>query len=630
MRNLQSADMCDKNISRNVFLFNVRFISAIFLIASLITFSGCSKKISSSSIVGQLDSIDALISQGLNSSALKELKKTSKKVYDSWGSIGVYKRYKLLGENSLAEKTLVKALKKNPSNAELSAVYAGFLIDKGRLDEAEKIALCLKNTRYASIYSEAVLKNHADEISGNQNIYTDMQYFDLFYDSYTATKNPVWIRDCAAFYLSKGQYNEASELTPQAFSDADDAYFWALVNYDAGKYFNSINAAEYSAYFLESMNLRQTSRTSLLKLAAIESDCYMSVADSHNAHLVRDKVISSYVTGAESVSSLSKEDQKILPLMMVNSASCEYEMNHDTVAADLLTFSAINFSEYVPALIAYAEFAYNSNLERREDDEITALRKAGLKTREMERYDNRAKIPLSDALDRLEKALIKLKDPYLYITKLDLKYKTNFKLTERDKTSDLWNLLESSSTETERYRDILVLYAVNFFLETDQKEYADSLFRKYMISKLGLDRSKDIFEQITSRIKDCSVLDLEVAAWFATDCKKTEEAVRLYEYCTYESAGLRQNEISPEVSSQSALNLADIYYSTGQQSKALDLYGKIASRESNKVLRSEAFYRIACIYYAAGDTPNALRSVEYAYSINTENAKAHLLKAKLK
>ena len=43
----------------------------------------------------------------------------------------------------------------------------------------------------------------------------------------------------------------------------------------------------------------------------------------------------------------------------------------------------------------------------------------------MERYDKRRKIPLSDAIYRIDNALAKKNDPYLEIVKLDLKYKTN-------------------------------------------------------------------------------------------------------------------------------------------------------------------------------------------------------------
>ena len=78
------------------------------------------------------------------------------------------------------------------------------------------------------------------------------------------------------------------------------------------------------------------------------------------------------------------------------------------------------------------------------------------------------------------------------------------------------------------------------------------------------------------------------------------------------------------------MNLGNIYVSLGKKGKALDLYGKAAGRESNNVKRSELFYRIACIYAADGDIKNALRSAEYASSLYPENARASILKDRLK
>jgi tetratricopeptide (TPR) repeat protein len=75
--------------------------------------------------------------------------------------------------------------------------------------------------------------------------------------------------------------------------------------------------------------------------------------------------------------------------------------------------------------------------------------------------------------------------------------------------------------------------------------------------------------------------------------------------------------------------LENFYYSTGKIENSLDLYGKAAGRESNNRLRSDIFYKIACINAELGDKKNALRSVDYALSIFPENAKASLLKTKL-
>lgn len=591
----------------------------------------CSTKAKSQSALSHFEMVDALISQGQNKDAIKELKKLSKTVYDSWSYIGLYKRYNLLGEKNLAEKILTKGLKANSKNPELCAVYSKFLLEQERLAEAEKVSENLKNTRYASIYSECVFKNHISEIAGAEpsSLYTDSKYYDLFWESYQTSKNPVWIRNCASTFLSSGKYSSASELTPQAFSDCDDSYFWALVNYDAGNFVSALNAAEYSLYFFESMGKKASKKTSEITVTALMSDAYNFLADSQNSHNSREKIVTRFVTGLESVENLSSSEKSILPIIVVNSALENKKLGNGNEAASLLTYLVMTFPDFVPGLTSYANFAYESNLGRREDDEILALRRAGLQTLEMERYDSRAKIPLSDALYRIDLALKNISDPYLYITKLDLRYKSDSSLNIKDKTSDLWKLLEESSSEAKKYHDVLVQYTVVFLLENGMTDDAEMIFNKYLVSKYGFAGKNSIYEQITDIARTADIKDLELCAYFTLIHNEADLALRLYEYCVFESAGKREFDISPKVSSNTGLNLGNLYYGLALKDKALDTYGKVAGRETDKKIRSEAFYRIASIYFALDDAQNALRACDYACSINPENAKAHLLKTKI-
>lgn len=611
-----------------------KFAQGAFRILTLFLifpFFSCSTKASSLSIVNQFDTVDALISQNQNKDALKELKKISKKVYESWSYIGIYKRYKILDEKKLSEQILLKGLKRNPKNPELSAVYTKFLLEENRISEAEKISEVLQKTRYASIYAECVFKSKLQNNLNNEKslLYEDGKYFDLFADSYEVSKNPVWLRNCAVVHLVKGRYDAASDLTPSAFNDSDDAYFWAQVNFDGGRYVQAANACEASLYFLESLKKSSSLFASEIKVSALESDSYFALADSASAHLVRDRILCHYITGEDLYSDLSQDEKDLLPIVIVNSALEEKKLGNDDRSCELLSYSVMNFPFYVPGLISYAEFAYESNLGRREDDEILALRNVGLKTLEMERYDSRAKIPLSDAFFRIDQALMQVNDPYLYITRLDLKYKTDPSLSVRNKTADLWKLLEASSTETKKYHDILVLYIVNFLLENGMYSDAETIFKKYISSKYELDPKVDFFEQISDKVRHFDVADLEVSAYFALNQKYTDEALRIYEYCVFESAGSRGGEVSPKVSSETAMNLANLYYGIAAKEKSLDLYGKTASRETLPNMRAEAFYRIATIYFAFGETQNALRSADYACSIYPEHARAHLLKTKI-
>ena len=561
-------------------------------------------------------------------SAIKELKKVEKRAYDSWSYIGIYKRFILIGEQNLAEKIIKKALKKNKQNQELLAVYTNFLLRQNRLEDAGKYAEKLRNGNYASLYSELVLRESQKPVTdqGAYAFYQNEDFYQIYLDAYKGSKNPIWLRNCAVYNLTQGLYNQASLLNPPAYADVDDAYFWGLCLYDAGKYNFAIEALEKAHNFYSDYDNKKQFKCNEIQIVALESDAYMAVSDFEQADLVRSCVVNNIDTVFADI-----KDDALLPIIMVNSAIYAKNQMSEDYFADLLFYIVNRWPDYVPALILYSDFAYTSNLEKKEDDEVAALRRAGIKSLEMEKYDSRRKIPLSDALYRIDQSLKRKADPYLSITKLDLKYKTDPKLSEKDKYRDLWVLLEDNYIEGEIYHTLLVQYALNFLLTTKEYDDAWNLFYKFTTSHGTYDVKRDFWEQFIEQMKYYDLPIVEMAAWFASDLKKTNEAIRIYEYCVYESAGLLEDGlISPLVSSASCMNLANIYFSIGKKDKALDLYGKIAGREVNNAKRSEIFYRIACIYSALGDIKNALRSSEYASSLYPENERASVLKDKLR
>lgn len=599
----------------------------VFLFSCFALFS-CKLKAEQYSLLNQFSTIDILIAEEQYKLALKELKKIEKKSYDSWSCIGVYKRYSKLGEDGFAENLLKKALKKNANNKELLAVYTSFLIKKERFEEACKIGEKLHDSKYASLFSEALLK-YEKSVNLEQkksDYYTNQKYYPVFFEAYKTNRNPVWLKNCAAFYLNRGMFENASLLLPESFSDADDAYFWAMVLFDAGKYHEAINTIEVSKKLLNDYQNRQIFNVSEIKQVALESDAFLAMSDMESAEKERANLIKKL----DSVKAKDSLDNQLLPVLALNSAIYAENAQNMDDAADLLFFTVTHWPDYVPALILYADFAYNSNLEREESDEMLALRKAGLATLEMERYDNRRKIPLSDAIYRMDEALKKTNDPYLNIARLDLRYKTETRLNDADKTADLWRMLEDNITEDSKYHVLLVEYALSFLLKTGQIEDAFSLMSKYLYNTFEYNDKDDFWVQTEKLLPLFDEKFAEFAAWFACYYKHDEEAFRMYEYCVYESGGLlAPGLVSPYVSTFACMNLADMYFSVGKKDKALDLYGKAAGRESDVRIRSEIFYRLACIYISLGDTKSALRSIDYSASIYPDNARAQLLKSKL-
>lgn len=582
------------------------------------------------SLTSQFETIDALINQSQMDLAVKSLKKIEKKAHDSWSNIAVFKRYILLGEKERADLLLKKALKKNSENLELLAVYSNFLIKENRFDEAKNYAKKLCGTKYSSLYSELILKSAVNQKTQNENsskslFYDEQQFYQIYLDAYNSTKNPIWLKNCAVFDLTNGYFEKASLLNPGVYADADDAFFWAEILYDAKKYYASLEVLEKSKKILNDYQNKSRFMTSEVKIAALESDIYMALSDMENSQKIRQNLIDEI----ENIH-ITSEDEQYLPVIFVNSAIWEMNCGNADACADLLFYAVNKWTDYVPALVLYADFAYNSSLQRKEDTEILALRNAGITSMEMEKYDKRRKIPLSDAIYRIDTALEKKNDPYLEIVKLDLKYKTNKNLSEKEKNRDLWYLLEDIYESEKTYNYLLVQYALNYLLRTNQKADAWKVFYDYVSQKNNFSEKRNFWEQFIEKINEIELPVCEFAGYFAAENKLVEEAVRIYEYCVYESAGfLEDGLISPNVSTQACMNLADIYFSIGKKDKALKLYGIISGRETKNSLRSDIFYRIANIYVAQGDIKNALRLAEYSYSLYPQSVRASVLKDKL-
>ncbi len=582
------------------------------------------------SLTSQFETIDALINQSQMDLAVKSLKKIEKKAHDSWSNIAVFKRYILLGEKERADLLLKKALKKNSENLELLAVYSNFLIKENRFDEAKNYAKKLCGTKYSSLYSELILKSAVNQKTQNENsskslFYDEQQFYQIYLDAYNSTKNPIWLKNCAVFDLTNGYFEKASLLNPGVYADADDAFFWAEILYDAKKYYASLEVLEKSKKIMNDYQNKSRFMTSEVKIAALESDIYMALSDMENSQKIRQNLIDEI----ENIH-ITSEDEQYLPVIFVNSAIWEMNCGNADACADLLFYAVNKWTDYVPALVLYADFAYNSSLQRKEDTEILALRNAGITSMEMEKYDKRRKIPLSDAIYRIDTALEKKNDPYLEIVKLDLKYKTNKNLSEKEKNRDLWYLLEDIYETEKTYNYLLVQYALNYLLRTNQKTDAWKVFYDYVSQKNNFSEKRNFWEQFIEKINEIELPVCEFAGYFAAENKLVEEAVRIYEYCVYESAGfLEDGLISPNVSTQACMNLADIYFSIGKKDKALKLYGIISGRETKNSLRSDIFYRIANIYVAQGDIKNALRLAEYSYSLYPQSVRASVLKDKL-
>lgn len=603
-------------------------VAAIFLQAFFIS---CSKNVTQFSVTSALDQIDTLINQNQYKEAEKELTKLEKNAFGAWASIGIFRRYCRMDLLEKAENSIVKAIKTNPENLELNAVYTNFLIRQNRISDAIKAGKILQGTKFGSIYSESVLIDTLNKFENDKakEIFHSDEYYSVYYDAYRGTKDNAWLRNCALIKFFSGNFSDACKIRPSEVYGAEDAFFWALVMYDGNCFADSVNYAELAKKLFPMSTGKKRQMLSSEKIASLICDSYLALNDAEKAEEIRFEYLSSIKNfkGSWNLPENGNENP-YLPIMFTNSAKWANDNNEQEKCIELLRFCADNWKDYVPGLIAYADFAYNSSIARKEDFETKELRDAGLATLEMEKYDNRAKLPLSDAVFRIDESLKREKNSLLNIVRLDLKYKLELNFSEKQRNADIWRVLEENMIKPSVYEENLFDYAENYFLNAKNYDDAWKLFYKYISRKYSIKADDTFWESLIRRIHEISQKELEYAAYFAALSLRINDSVCLYENAVFE--GGNKNHISALVDDKSCANLAMIYYSLGNKNEALDLYGRINGRTSNVFLRSMVMYRMALIYYKDEDIKNARRCAEYAVSMNRKNTEARFLLAKMK
>jgi Tfp pilus assembly protein PilF len=611
----------------------VCLLFSLFIFIYITAVCSCSLSGGRRPLTSELDEIDSLIEQGLYTDASSQLKKTEKHASGSWEHIGVYRRYMQLGEKENAERVLKHAVARNPHNPELCSVYSHFLLREGRTAEALRMAESLQNTRYGSFYSEAVLrsKEEKSEDTGDINPYLKPTYMSVYYDAYTGSKDTYWLRDWAVIGMMQGNTSRVVALQPDRFVSLSDAYFWALVQYDCGNFDTTATDLADAAVLYTTAPVQEQRKVTTADLTVLSSDVYNALSDADRAEQIRRTLLGQLAEADPDDQITVPSD--LLPYIYVNCAVWAEGRGDDTECRRLLALTVQKWPDFVPGLILYADFAYRSSLPRKEDAEQLALRASGVATLEMQKYDSRPRIPVADAAARMDAGLVHTHDPLLYIARLDLKYKTDASLTTDDKIADLWRVLEKNTTDVDQYPPLLFEYAVNLLIKYDHQDDAWQLFRQYVGNRCSFDPARNFWDQVMSQIHSLSLSEAEYAAWFAASQRLGATAQRLYEYCVYESDGSSgesgSRQITPGVTNQSCMNLAMVYNCRGDRRDALDLYGQTAGRTSDIKQKAEILYRMGCVYEQEGNRKDAVRSAEYALSLDPSHARAQLLRDRL-
>lgn len=622
-------------------------LSAFCIVLTAALFLSCSRDSEPASFLTSLDKVDSYIRTGQTSDALKLLKKTSKQAFSAYARIGIYKRYITLGERGLAEKTLVKAIKKIPENEELRALYGTFLLRSNRTAEALKQTEGLAGTKYGSVYSEAVLK----ECDRSYENLTASKMVPVYVDAYNSTQNDKWLVNASLPYLSAGDYSAASAM--QQDFNPQNALFWAKVQYDGGNYDLCVQNIEQ----LDSASLNGDAAT-------LASDAYFMLGDFDSAEKERSKLLA--------LSDL-EYNVKIPKILAVNSAIWSYNSKDYVRAYNLLTSIVLKDSDFVPALLTYGKFSVLDSEEREIDTLERELLKTDLRSISMKQNDERPRFLIDDAMYRIDGALMRQRadanihvSDELIVEKLSLFLQSKAGLPLDRRLSEIWNTLEKNETGTDLYPPLLVNYAIVQLLRYSREQDARNLFQNYLDARYKMNpeakdqKNKikyDIFggehhysspvvpdwvtkaafgDRAAQYANTMEVWEVEFAAYFAMLDKNLTAARRLYEYVLFETGGVKrlQSEntiaaISPLTEISSALNLALIYSSSGENEKAVALYGLSSGKTRDKKLKSQILYKNAVVQLDMKNTKGAILSLDYAISLDPLNAEARLLRKKL-
>lgn len=593
---------------------NIRYVQAISLLLCVLLCLSCRVSSKEQSFSSQLDTVDALISTGDRTSAIKLLNKVSKKAFNALQRLGIYRRYLQLDLHKEAEACLEKALKKLPENLELRAAYTWFLYTNDRIDEAFVHAKMLEGSKYASILSELKLK-----------MAKDSEYIDflaehlapVYADAFISSKDEVWLRNAAIVSAIRGKYSDAFSYIPSKI--LEESYFWACIAYDAKRYNTVCSILENQTQFLVEMgNLQNNEKVEDLKKerCLLLADSFSILNEQNLAQKVRDDLINNY--------------NDLTSLVYFNSAKYAKQQGNTKEQLDLLKIILKQNPEYIPAIDMYLDFAVESLKIPFEDSLSQAVRATGMKSSDMLVYDSQPKVSINEVEIFMNNLLENNFSPEIalmfYLFKINNDVSEN--LLPEEKIANLWLLIEKSSMNG-MLPSKLVEMVIPILISFNQEIEAQKLFDRFLRQEFKTDNYSEVFPLLSPKM--CEYL----AFFSAQDGVKKQDAAlafHIYKILVDSNQEVFSNLASlsfyePKISVY--VNLAELYAGSKQFQKALDLYSIAIGNITDSKKRSDVIYRMANMYYMLGNKKTAITTLDYCLSSNPYHAKARILKNQL-
>ncbi len=628
-------------------LFNRQFSFFCLVLCIAILLISCSSHSEGGDFSALLDEVDSFVAMGESDSALDLLKDLEKNAYSSAEYLGVYKRYRNLGETTKAEKILKKSVKKIKDSEELNAVYSVFLLRSGNENKALKFAKKLSNGKYAGIYAETFLKKainselSADEIFSNskkhknqpnlednylQSRFYDERFCPIYQDAARSSKNPTWLWNAASIFMIQGQNAKAQKLYPDTLASLRDSLFWGKIFFDSESYSDSLEALSSYSDFSDGKTYRDFSY--LVEHQALLADVLYILGEDAESENTRSRILDA-VEKQEKYLSLNSSSS-ILPLLYVNSV--QYAQNRENVQLryDRLQELLTLFPTYTSGLASYAEFALDTMRLPPEDKLKLQLRAVGLRTQSMEAYDAIPKVSVEDALQRIENALQDEKTPALIVLREELLSELNKTDENSVKVARIWEILEQNEIGSSLYPSEIMRYCITVLLNCGFFDDAKTLFDRHIVASYNNLVSEGEEFNIFDHIDSLLLWECEFAGFFALKSGRYNEGQKIYNYILDKYSG--RNPIfsvsgQNEVISNALVNLGTFYAGCGQRGIAQDYFSKAIGRLVDGQFKAEVLYRSGEASFYQREYRSAMRSLQYALVLNpTHNKSKRLLR----
>ncbi len=622
------------------FLLSVVLALCIVPLASLNV--SCSLHSEGASLPTLLDHADEAMNSGDTKEALTYLKKAQKQAHSTYERLGVYKRYRKLGEDAKCEQVLKAANKKIKNSPEIQTVYSDFLLSKGKVKDALKMSRNLNGTRYGSLYAEAFMRNalesdkSADELftgkkkklrkgeksaqNDRSEIFYDRRFIPVYQEAARNASRGIWGINAACLSMMYGDVDRASAIFHTNITSLRESLFWGTVYYDTGRYAQSLEV-------LTEGNSFKGGTSDLVLQKALLADDYYILGEETESEIARQEVLALLEQNQVNV---SRQVNELLPSLYVNSAQYSKKMGDRAGQYHALAQVVNRYPEYVQGLAAYADYALGCT-EAPVDDKMTAsIRAAGLRTRLMEAQEAVPFVSVQEVFERIKTAERNNSDPALIVLEEKLYSRTHQTDEAAVKASRVWPLLEKNEIQPGVYPQEIVRYVLGVLIHNGEMDSARTLFNSYLQKQYGSPENPDV---VPSNMGDrLLVWEAEFAAWFYVQDLRISEAAGLYK-SVVDRWGTRNPVFNASGQNEAVvdccLNLANVYAGSGQPRLALDCLNRASERAVDAGIKAEALYRMGKQNYYLRDYQTASRTLQYALKLNPSHNKARLMLQKV-